>query len=388
MGAFFSQVPFPGFAKEFRNRSGVFSPEGLWFASLLLLIFPVYLGHFDLSGIPLAKYAVYSAAIAAYLLLLLKITFWDGNSIGQLIIMACVLFLLCVGCVFSGSRCYLNTFLLIFAAKGIPLRKISRFFFGFFLATTVFNFLLLAAGVVEDTILIRGEAIGNGNVRHGLGFGHPNSLGFWAMMVIFSGLMVCENRKQRWIPPALLVFSVAVFLASDSKASFGASLLALLLYAAIQFRENRLNTLKRAPELAAGAIVLIVVGYTVLSLLYRPDQAFFRLANAVLSERLVTSHNALKTFGISLFGSRPDFRWDPVDCLFTYAPICLGMIPSLLYFALALWSMYRAAKHRQWVTVAVHLAAAIYCTMEYSLINPIHIPLFAATARLTEPQQN
>ena len=295
MGAFFSQVPFPGFAKEFRNRSGVFSPEGLWFASLLLLIFPVYLGHFDLSGIPLAKYAVYSAAIAAYLLLLLKITFWDGNSIGQLIIMACVLFLLCVGCVFSGSRCYLNTFLLIFAAKGIPLRKISRFFFGFFLATTVFNFLLLAAGVVEDTILIRGEAIGNGNVRHGLGFGHPNSLGFWAMMVTFSGLMVCENRKQRWIPPALLVFSVAVFLASDSKASFGASLLSLLLYAAIQFRGNRLNTLKRAPELAAGAIVLIVVGYTVLSLLYRPDQAFFRLANAALSERLVTSHNALWT---------------------------------------------------------------------------------------------
>ena len=68
------------------------------------------------------------------------------------------------------------------------------------------------------------------------------------------------------------------------------------------------------------------------------------------------------------------------------APICLGLIPSLIYLGLAMWSMYRAARHRKWSIVAVHLAAAIYSIMEYALLNPVHIPLFAAMAQLDDSE--
>ena len=65
-------------------------------------------------------------------------------------------------------------------------------------------------------------------------------------------------------------------------------------------------------------------------------------------------------------------------------PICLGLIPSFLYFALALWSTYRAASRGKWEIAAVAIAAGLYCTMEYSLINPVLCTVFAACARLDD----
>ena len=171
MQGFLSRVPFSGGFPQFRNRRGAFSPEGLWFTSLLLLIFPVYLGHFSLEGLPIIKYLIYGVAIAAYLALLFKIVFLDDRSLLQLILIGSAVLILCVGCIYSGSRCIMTTFLLILSAKGISFRKIAQFFFGFFVVTAILNFGLLAAGVIEDMVIIRGEAIGYGNIRHGLGFG-------------------------------------------------------------------------------------------------------------------------------------------------------------------------------------------------------------------------
>ena len=86
----------------------------------------------------------------------------------------------------------------------------------------------------------------------------------------------------------------------------------------------------------------------------------------------------------SKFGAQVDFGWDPVDSLYTYGPICLGLVPSLLYLCVGGYSTYRAAKNGKWEMVAVLLAASLYCTMEYGLINPILAPIFGACARLSE----
>ena len=386
MQEFLSQVPFSGSFRQFRNRGGIFSPEGLWFSSLLLLIFPVYLGHFSLEGLPIARYLIYGAAVAAYLALLFKILLLDDRSLLQLSLIGGTLLVLCVGCVYSGSRCIMTTFLLILSAKGISFRKIAQFFFGFFVVTAILNFGLLAAGVIEDRVTIRGEAIGYGNVRHSLGFGHPNNLGFWAMMIVFSGLLAFEKEKTWRICLVFSLLAAAVFFLCDSKAAFGASFLAIIGFAVAEKAEKRLNSFRSLPLLAVCSVLLIVLCYTVLSLIYHEDNRFLDLINTALSQRPLYSHNALEQFGISLLGSRPDFKWDPVDCLYTYAPICLGLIPSLIYLGLAMWSMYRAARHRKWSIVAVHLAAAIYSIMEYALLNPVHIPLFAAMAQLDDSE--
>ena len=83
-----------------------------------------------------------------------------------------------------------------------------------------------------------------------------------------------------------------------------------------------------------------------------------------------------------------DFGWDPVDSLYAYGPICLGVLPCLIYLCLAVYGTYRGAKAVRWEIAAIALAGMLYSTMEYSLINPIFPPLFAVCADLENRSQN
>ena len=293
--------------------------------------------------------------------------------------------LLTVGTAVSGNRCFLSSFLLACSAKKIRFDKLSRFFFCFFLITYLLNLALVALGLAEDVVTIRGEAWGQGNLRHSYGFGHPNTLGFWGMLLVFSGLLACPRDKRRVsFSLALLVLSIVLFRQTDSKAAFFSSVTAILLYnLALLWKPKALGS-SRPTWLFPGLMLLCVCVFLLLCLLYREDIALFRLCNTVFSQRLVYANQGFRLFGVSLFGAHVDFGWDPVDSLLGYAPICLGVLPSLVYLGLALVGVARSARYGRWDILAVAFAGLLYCTMEYGLINPINLPLFAVTASLSE----
>lgn len=353
--------------------------ENLWFASLIFLLLPVYLGFYNTAAIPALKIGLLALSFTAYLLLALKIYILDGHSKKELLLYSLVLALITLGVVFSGTRSLFSVFLLALGAKDVPFSKIAKVCLGFFAGVLVLNGILVLTGVLEDTLVIRGEAWGYGNVRHTLGFGYPNTLALWFMLAVFALLLRPKKGVYPWLPA--LALSLAAFALTDSKAAFFSSLLALLLWAVLY----RLPMKGKAAGLTAtGLLALIALIYTLLSLLYTPDSRILELCNTLLSQRLGYSAQGLRTFGVSLFGAHVDFGWDPVDSLYTYGPICLGLIPSFLYFALALWSTYRAASRGKWEIAAVAIAAGLYCTMEYSLINPVLCTVFAACARLDD----
>lgn len=354
--------------------------EGMWFAAALLLLIPVYLGHFDTGKL---KYLLYAGSLAAYGLLCVKIFFLDGHSQKELLAFSPALAILVAGMVFSGTRAVLSTFLLATGAKNVPFRKISSAFFWFFGITFLLNLSLVLVGVLEDTVTIRGESIGYGNRRHSFGFGHPNSLGLWAMLIVFSALL-CP--KKGWVVTLdALAFSVAIFLLCDSKAAFFSSLAAIAACALGNRLCGSLSGKKYPALLSAGLMILIPFLFLAMSLLFQPGNRFWELANTALSQRLGYSRQGLDAFGFSLMGARVHFGWDPVDSLYAYMPICIGILPSLIFLGLHVYSVYRAARHSRWDIVAVALAGCLYSTMEYALMNPVQLPLFAACACLDDP---
>lgn len=358
--------------------------NGLWFTALIALLIPVYLGFYNTAAVPVLKYGLIFGSLIGYCLLLVKIYLLDGRSGKELLLFTVILGLLALGVVFSGTRSLFSVFLLALGAKDVPFHRIGKVCLAFFLCVLLLNTSLVLAGVLEDTLIIRGEAWGNGNVRHTLGFGYPNTLALWGMTAVFAALLVF-TRGYTAIALCLL-FCQGFFLLTDSKAAYFSGLLAVGLCVLLRFLSPRLEKKTWAPWTAAALVALTALGFVGLSLFYREGSAFFRLLNTLFSQRLGYSNQGLRLFGVSLFGAKVDFGWDPVDSLYTYGPICLGLVPSLLYLGLAVFSTYRAAKHGKWEIVAVALAAALYCTMEYSLINPIFPPVFAACARLDSPQ--
>lgn len=357
-------------------------PDTLWYVCLLALLIPVFLGHFPAETVLAAQPLVYASSLCAYALLAFKIFFRDEHTLAELAVMGFWLLCAALCTVFSGNRCFLSTFLLVFSAKGLNFEKLCRVFFWFFLSTLLLNLLLVAAGVLEDTVTIRWEVINHGKPRHSLGFGYANTLGFWTVLLIFSALLYFRKKHRIAAAVGALLFAVCVFLITDSKAALLASCAAALLcLAAILFGE-KLSSRKWSIPLCLGLYLLGILVFLTLSLLYREDNGFFRLCNQLLSDRLTYSGAAFHSIGVHLFGAHVNFGWDPVDSLYAYAPICLGIVPSLCYLGLNLYALYRAARSGRWDIVAVFFAGALYSTMEYGLLNPVHLPLFAAFAEL------
>ena len=359
--------------------------EYLWYSALILLLIPVYLGFYNTASLPLLKYTLLLGSLIGYCLLGLKIYFLDGHSPKELALYTGVFLLLGLGVVFSGTRALFSVFLLAFGAREVPFSRIARVCLCFFLGVLALNTLLVFAGVLEDTLLIRGEVWGQGNVRHTLGFGYPNTLALWGMAAVFAALLVFT--RGYWGIALCLVLSQGLFLLTDSKAAYFSQLAAVVLCLLLRFLGPKLEGKRWVPWACGGLVALVAFGFVALSLLYREDSRIFGLLNTIFSQRLGYSNQGFRLFGVSLFGARVDFGWDPVDSLYTYGPICLGLVPSLLYLALAIASTFRAVKHGKWEMVAVLLAASLYCTMEYGLINPILVPVFGACAGLSEAKE-
>ena len=359
--------------------------EYLWYSALILLLIPVYLGFCDTASLPLLKYTLLLGSLIGYCLLGLKIYFLDDHSPKELALYTGIFLLLGLGVVFSGTRALFSVFLLALGAREVPFSRIAKLCLCFFLGVLALNTLLVFAGVLEDTLLIRGEVWGQGNVRHTLGFGYPNTLALWGMAAVFAALLVFP-RSFRGLA-LCLVFSLGLFALTDSKAACFSQLAALFLCLLLRFLGPKLEGKKWVPWVCGGLVALVAFGFVALSLLYREDSRIFGLLNTIFSQRLGYSNQGFRLFGVSLFGARVDFGWDPVDSLYTYGPICLGLVPSLLYLALAIASTFRAVKHGKWEMVAVLLAASLYCTMEYGLINPILAPIFGACAGLSEAKE-
>lgn len=359
--------------------------EYLWYSALILLLIPVYLGFCDTASLPLLKYTLLLGSLIGYCLLGLKIYFLDDHSPKELALYTGIFLLLGLGVVFSGTRALFSVFLLALGAREVPFSRIARVCLCFFLGVLALNTLLVFAGVLEDTLLIRGEVWGQGNVRHTLGFGYPNTLALWGMAAVFAALLVFT--RGYWGIALCLVLSQGLFLLTDSKAAYFSQLAAVVLCLLLRFLGPKLEGKRWVPWACGGLVALVAFGFVALSLLYREDSRIFGLLNTIFSQRLGYANQGFRLFGVSLFGARVDFGWDPVDSLYAYGPICLGLVPSLLYLALAIASTFRAAKNGKWEMVAVLLAASLYCTMEYGLINPILAPIFGACAGLSEAKE-
>ena len=359
--------------------------EYLWYSALILLLIPVYLGFYNTASLPLLKYTLLLGSLIGYCLLGLKIYFLDGHSPKELALYTGIFLLLGLGVVFSGTRALFSVFLLALGAREVPFSRIAKLCLCFFLGVLTLNTLLVFAGVLEDTLLIRGEVWGQGNVRHTLGFGYPNTLALWGMAAVFAALLVFT--RGYWGIALCLVLSQGLFLLTDSKAAYFSQLAAVVLCLLLRFLGPKLEGKRWVPWACGGLVALVAFGFVALSLLYREDSRIFGLLNTIFSQRLGYANQGFRLFGVSLFGAQVDFGWDPVDSLYTYGPICLGLVPSLLYLCLGGYSTYRAAKNGKWEMVAVLLAASLYCTMEYGLINPILAPIFGACAGLSEAKE-
>ncbi|MBM7643172.1 O-antigen ligase family protein [Streptococcus loxodontisalivarius] len=170
-----------------------------------------------------------------------------------------------------------------------------------FLKTVFLTRLLLALSVLglfdfgffQDFLMQRGD-----KVRHSFGFGHPNSLGMYLVVLFIDYfLMIGQKNVSKLTYLVCLGISLLVFAATDSRLGFLASLLVLLVGA---FKERLTKYQIKGILLWLGIVLLYLLGIF-LSYSYKENSDFYQNLNTLFSNRLLNAYNYIQAYGFHLW---------------------------------------------------------------------------------------
>lgn len=378
MSSILRTVPFAALQKNTEMRLGERFPEQFFlvcFAIDLLLSWNLNIPYSEM-----LHFAVSLLRIVLAGCFLLKAVFLSGYNWGEELGLCLSVIIFGVASVLTRQIILFCTVTILFAAKNVHFRRLTRLAFWELLAIFVVTLILTAAGAVSDFIMTRGEAAG-ALIRHSLGFNHPNLTGLWCMMMVFSGIFTFyEKMKTRHFLYFLLAAVVCYFV-TFSRTSVLISVLGILLFYILRqtdlFRsESKLNRI-----IALSIVPLVILLFWILTLVFSPGSVLMTKLDVLFSGRLSLSREGLALWGISAIGQ----AYTPlltIDSLYVLLPIRYGIIPSLLLLILTEYGIFRAAKARCPQLIGLYLLIALYSTMEQAMINPYNLPLFAVFAAL------
>lgn len=223
--------------------------------------------------------------------------------------------------------------------------NIINIFLGTILISLSIVIVLYFAGVFPSYDLIRSD----GKVRISLGFAHPNTLGYYIMILCFLGVLRIKGKVKCYHILLLAAASYFVYVYPNSKTSaFSILLFAFYLvinkiYSFIHNKNITKNRIFRIGSIILIPILIIAVYRVVyIALDYTMSNEAFR----AFFNRFRLGNSAFQQYGIHLFGSKEiEFagtaaryfgittaKYFTVDSFYIYILVKFGIIPSLFFF--------------------------------------------------------
>ncbi|WP_205017551.1 hypothetical protein [Streptococcus saliviloxodontae] len=158
---------------------------------------------------------------------------------------------------------------------------------------------LFDLGIFQDFLTYRSGEVEE-KVRHSFGFGHPNSLGMYMVVLLMDYFLMMRKEKVSFLAYLMgFGFSLLIFAASDSKLSLMVGLLVL----GISLLKQRLNRIVIKGQLLFSGIMIAYLLGILLSFSYQENIPFFTSLNALFTGRLKYAHQYMVTYGLHLFSN-------------------------------------------------------------------------------------
>lgn len=294
---------------------------------------------------------------------------------------ACVLgFLLTVGSMYAGNKNILYIVLFILAAYNVRSEWVIKFNFcikTFMLLATV---LLAKCGVLLNYIFAN-----RGADRQGLGFAWAT---YAPIMFFFIALEYMYLRKGKMKFAEYLVLegiNVWFYMMTNTTMTFGVLTLAIVLFAICSNSEAIVRFTLRLKGLIISSPFIIAVFSICIHAAYKGESDFWVKLNSFLHDRLRLGFNGIREYGITLWGqsikwignglyTRPDVKYNYVDCAYLQMLLQYGII--ILAVVLALYSIiiYKAYKAKEYGLIWIIVFSLLLCITEPRLMVLIFNP--------------
>lgn len=292
-----------------------------------------------------------------------------------------ILLVLLASAIKSGSKDLLYGFLFVYRARAIPFRKVA--FFTFLVLLGTFLVIVVPALVNYEPIAIVGPG-GEERLRSSLGFAWPSRAPNYFLVLVMLYVFL-RGEKVSLVDLAVAgLLATLIFLSTDSRNPF-LSVIFLLFSAKLLFLLRK--PLGKTPlgSICKASFLVFALSMVLLSITYDPSNGFLREMNALMSGRLLYSHNAFQTtlptlFGTSVFGGSVD-GFDPLgtgylDSGFLRLLCVNGLVPFVVVFAAFAYVTNEAVRLDDKALYACLLCVVVHSIMEGQLLLLQFTPFF------------
>lgn len=307
---------------------------------------------------------------------------WSANRVLPIAVVS--LIFLC-SAYHSGLMRILITFLFVLAACDVDWKRLIRVSMFVACGCVIVILLSAAVGILPQNIILRED----GSVRYYLGFSYTSLLANYFFHILLMFLYVKKEKLHLWGYGIIMMLNVAIYLLTDTRAVFALVFLALV----GAFCLERVSIPGEKPwfRLTIGNVfVFCAVIALILIACYGSGHTLVMRLDKLLSGRLMYGHQAVKTFGLSLFGDaipwysqydgKQPFMW--VDCAYLNIAMNYGVVVLVLVCAGFTWLTRKAIRSMDGMLVLACVFLAIHSITDPQLYMPWYNPFLLLLGRL------
>ncbi len=197
------------------------------------------------------------------------------------------------------------TFVYAFGARNIDFKKISRITIMVTLTLVVFVIASSMLGIINN---YQGVQSGGTRLRYFLGFRYALNAPAMLLNVIMLYVFVKRDEGKYIEMTLFLIFAVVLYSYTDSRLTFGLSIISLLIAAFCRKKKTDLSNLILLPKLLTLIFPLCFAVSMWFAKHYSASVSWMKQLNTILGGRLRMGQSSINLYGTSLFGN-PDIKW-------------------------------------------------------------------------------
>lgn len=353
------------FIQKLQKKEFLFLISYVIYMSVFILLLSFYSKYLP------EKFDRYILLLCVALLAINEIIF---SKINFRTMMGLIICLLLFGISFStNGNAIAGMIIFIYCGRNIPFEKIAKW--TIFISSVMVTFIVTSSflGIINDYVSYSG-----GRVRHYLGFRYA----LWPSTLVFNiSLLVIyyKNIRMKWKDVTiLLLINSFFFYFTNSRLSFGLSILSLLMAMIYRYYHKSLNRWNFVYRILVFSFIICAVISYVLTVTYSSAVRWKRELNLVLGDRLRLGQTSLLQYGINLFGqqiqwvgngldrngnrTRGTYLW--VDNLFIQVLQRYGIVFCVAFLLIVTLALYRCYQDKKYFLMLLMTMIALHCMID------------------------
>lgn len=259
----------------------------------------------------------------------------------------------------------LKFLILLFSLKKMDFDELIKKDITIKISLTLLLILLFILGLTNSQTFIRNESL-----RYSLGFTHPNTAGFYFMIIAFELIYLYRGKIKKTYIFYLILLAIMVNELTGSRSSVISIILLSIFLLYYKYSKCRLLNNKIIKFVVRNSFFILMLFSFIVTMKYQSGTSLAIKLNSILSGRLSLFSFYVSRYNIMVFGNDLITKGNmTLDNSYLYLLLKFGIISFLVYYLLYRQKIMELYQNKDYVFIFIILTLMIYGLMEITTLK-------------------